>query len=375
MNSKNITSNQIRKLSKKKLNLTIVRLQNFVRNPSFLIGSILSILSIFLIALSSLGGEKLTFYSFLQNLGFNLLGTVCAFIAFEIILRRLKEIDEQQGVKLEFFNKIEFINIIYQSKQIQNNIASIRIMETWTELLKDDHYKEKFANVLLNFIDNNTNSEIQILLLNPDNIDLVEARSNELKTASPEFININVAENIYLNLREIQNINNQLESYEKVNKLKVKLYNTSPSLSIYMCTPHLFVAFFRSGKLSTMGKQLKLPVDSPVGGFINERFDEIWQDPRTTTLEDFLYLKVEVIQGGIAQRSYDHVIYIQYPQGYYIQNSALFNDIANKQDINIKVKQQEFRARNVFINDLPDSVKKLIKSKYPKTEDLFIILE
>jgi hypothetical protein len=53
----------------------------------------------------------------------------------------------------------------------------------------------------------------------------------------------------------------------------------------------------------------------------------------------------------------------------------LFNEIANKQDINIRVKQQEFRARNVFINDLPDSIKNLIKSKYPKTEDLFIILE
>ena len=360
---------------RKNITFTMIRFNNLVRNPSFLIGSILFILSIFLIALSSLGGEKLSFYSISQDLGFNLLGTVCTFIAFEIILIRLKEIDEQQGVKLEFFNKIEFINTVAQLKQIQINIVSIRIMETWTDLLKDDKYKEIFVNAILNFIDKNPSSKIQILLLNPDNIDLVDARSNELKTASPEFININVADNIYINLREIQNINSQLELYGKVNQLEVKLYNSSPSLAIYMCTPHLFVTFFRSGKLSTMGKQLKLPVDSPVGGFINERFDEIWQDMRSITLEDFLYLKVEVIQGGITQRSYDHVMYIEYPQGYYIQNSALFNEIANKQDINIRVKQQEFRARNVFINDLPDSIKNLIKSKYPKTEDLFIILE
>ena len=271
---------------RKNISFTMIRFNNLVRNPSFLIGSILFILSIFLIALSSLGGEKLSFYSISQNLGFNLLGTVCTFIAFEIILIRLKEIDEQQGVKLEFFNKIEFINTVAQLKQIQINIVSIRIMETWTDLLKDDKYKEIFVNAILNFIDKNPSSKIQILLLNPDNIDLVDARSNELKTVSPEFININVADNIYINLREIQNINNQLELYGKVNQLEVKLYNSSPSLAIYMCTPHLFVTFFRFGKLSTMGKQLKLPVDSPVGGFINERFDEIWQDMRIITLEN-----------------------------------------------------------------------------------------
>ncbi|QSV63936.1 MAG: hypothetical protein HEQ26_15425 [Dolichospermum sp. DL01] len=257
MKSTNISSNKKIKIMRKNISFTMIRFNNLVRNPSFLIGSILFILSIFLIALSSLGGEKLSFYSISQDLGFNLLGTVCTFIAFEIILIRLKEIDEQQGVKLEFFNKIEFINTVAQLKQIQINIVSIRIMETWTDLLKDDKYKEIFVNAILNFIDKNPSSKIQILLLNPDNIDLVDARSNELKTASPEFININVADNIYINLREIQNINSQLELYGKVNQLEVKLYNSSPSLAIYMCTPHLFVTFFRSGKLSTMGKQLK----------------------------------------------------------------------------------------------------------------------
>ena len=47
-------------------------------------------------------------------------------------------------------------------------------METWTDLLKDDKYKEIFVNAILNFIDKNPSSKIQILLLNPDNIDLVD---------------------------------------------------------------------------------------------------------------------------------------------------------------------------------------------------------
>ncbi|HEY9674161.1 MAG TPA: hypothetical protein V6D11_22170 [Waterburya sp.] len=373
-----IFPSQSTKLKKQNFTFTILRLKSFLRSPSFLVGSSLCILSIALIAFPYFLGEEFNFSVISQNLGYNLLGAVAAFIAFEIIFRKLKEVEEQQGVKLDFFKKSEFVNAVYQAKfnniGSQNNMVPIRIMETWTELLRDEDYRERIVNAILNSIINN-NVEIEILLLDPENRDLVKARTKELKDTSPEFSNINVEENIYINLCQVQKIRKKLAEEGKPDKLRVKLYNTSPSLAIYMCAPNLFVTFFRSGKLTTMGKQLRLPVDSPVGGFINERFDEIWQDPRTRSLEDCLYVKAEVTQGGTAQHTYDRVRYIQCEQGYYIQNAELFNDIANKPNINIKINGSLFRPKNVVINDLPNSVQKLFWSKYPRCENLFILLE
>ncbi|GAB1543450.1 hypothetical protein NUACC21_61240 [Scytonema sp. NUACC21] len=335
-------------------------------------------MSIILIIIPYVSGKAINFSEISQNIGFNLLGAVAAFIAFEIIFQKLKEAEEQQGVELDFFKKAEFINIVFQSKfnksNSQGNTVPIKIMETWTELLRDEEYKERFVRAILNSIENN-NAEIEILLLDPENRDLIKARTKELKDASSEFSDINIEENIYINLCEIQEIKKQLEVWGKSDKLRIKLYNTSPSLAIYMCSPNLFVSFFRSGKLTTMGKQLKLPINSPMAEFINERFDEIWQDARTRSLEDRLYLQVEVTQGGAIQRIYDKVQYIRCEQGFYIQNAELFNDIANKPNINLKIKGRIFKHKNVVINELPEIVQKLFLSKYPMGEKLFIFLE
>ncbi|KYC42383.1 hypothetical protein WA1_20665 [Scytonema hofmannii PCC 7110] len=367
-----------RKLKNQNFNLIILRLKSLVRSPSFSVGSVLSILSLILIITPYLSGKNVNFSEISQNIGFNLLGAVAAFVAFEIIFRKLKEAEEQQGVELDFFKKTEFIKMVFQTnftyKFLQNHTAPIRIMETWTGLLRDKEYKEKFISAIFNSIDNN-NAAIEILLLDPENRDLIKARTKELKDTSPEFSEINIEENIYTNLYEIQEIKKQLEKRGKSDKLKIKFYNTSPSIALYMCSPNLFVSFFRSGKLTTMSKQLKLPVNSPMAEFINERFDEIWQDPKTKSLEDRLYVKVEVTQGGMTQGIYDKVQYIRCEEGYYIQHAELFNDIANKQNINLKIRGRTFKYKNVVINDLSEIVQKLFLSKYPRVEKLFIFLE
>ncbi|WP_017313987.1 hypothetical protein [Mastigocladopsis repens] len=373
-----ISQVQKRKLGQQRLYLRIRKFQNLLRTPSVKVGSALSGASIILIISPLLSKQGIDWFNVWQNMGFNLLGAVCAFVAFDIVFRRLKELDEQQGVELDLFDKSDFITTIMETKSFTkcspHPIASIRILETWTELLRDNSYKEKFTQAIVKYIENN-NHEIEILFLNPENRDLVEARSIELQGLSEEFNDINIAEKIYINLREIQKIIQKLEVNGNQDKLKVRLYNTSPSLAIYMCAPNLFVTFFRSGKLTTMSKQLKLHIDSPVGAFINERFEEIWQDAKTISLENCLYVTVDVIQYGRVQRTYDKVKYVLCDQGYYLQNAKLFQDIANKADINIRINGRVFRQNDVAMDDLPDNVKKLFRSKYMSYGELFIFIE
>jgi hypothetical protein len=367
--------NKKKQLRKQRLSLNIPRLKSLLRTPFVKVGSALSIMSILLIFSPLLNNKDFDWFNVWQNMGFNLLGAVCAFVAFDIVFYRLKELDDQQGVKLDCFDKHEFINTIMEAKTLNrfspNPVAPIRIMEVWTELMRDSVYKEKFAQAIVRYIETN-DSEIEILLLNPENKDLVEARCLELQAVSSEFNNI--AERIYINFREIQKITKKLEEKGKQDKLKVKLYNTSPSLAIYMCDPNLFVTFFRSG-MTTMSKQLKLPVDSAVSAFINERFEEIWQDPKTISLENCLYVTVDVMKRGIAYSTYDKVKYILCDQGYYLQNARLFQDIANIADINIRINGKVFKPNDITMDDLPDIVKKLFRSKYLNYGELFISLE
>ncbi|MDZ8237611.1 MAG: hypothetical protein RMZ69_10640 [Nostoc sp. ChiQUE01a] len=375
---KGVSPIQKTKIRQQMPHLTIVRLKNLFRNPSIRVGSFLSVASILLIITPFLANQEINWFDIWQNLGYNLLGTVCAFVAFDVIFIRLKKIDEQQGVTLDYFNKSDFINRVAELKSFKRfsskPMVTVRIMETWTELLRDSNYKVKFAQAIITCLENK-NSEIEILLLNPENRDLVETRSAELKSISDAFDTINIVENLYINLREIQKIIQKLEVAGKQDRLKIKFYNNTPSLAMYMCAPHLFVTFFRSGKLTTMSEQLKLHIDSPVSAFINQRFEEIWQDAKTISLENCLYVTIDVIQSGKIQDTYDKVKYIFCDLGYYIQNSALLKNITNIQDINIRMSGKSFKPKVVDINDLPASVKKLFQSKYMNYCELFIYLE
>ena len=356
-------------------------LLSFLRDPSTIVSIFFVIISGLLIIFPYLISKQqvnlMGWSEIGQNLGFDLLGGVFAFLGFDIVWIRLKELDKQRGVQLDYFNKSEFISKFRELKS-HNRFSSqpkvtVRILETWTELLRDDNYKQRLSQAILRCVEKN--NEIEILLLNPENRDLVEARSSDLKSISSDFSSINIRKNIYVNLKEIQTIIQELKINGHQNRLKVKLYNYIPSLAMYMCRPHLFVTFFRSGELTTMSKQLKLHIDSPVSEFINQRFDQIWQDPKTISLENCLYVKLDIIKSGKYHCTYDNIKYIVHDQGYYIQNATLFRHIANRTDIDIRINGKLFRPKDIEIDDLPTTVKKLFCSKYIKHGELFICLD
>jgi hypothetical protein len=367
------------KINRQRYDSIILKLKKNVRTPSLKIGSLLLIFSLVLIGSPLLLEQKIDWSDIFQNLGYNLIGSVCSFIAFDIILLQLKRSDNQQGVKLDYFDKLEFINRVRESKPLKNfsfeHKVTVKIIETWTELLRDPNYKEMFAQAIYTCLENNPNYEVEILLLNPDNKDLVEARSADLQSISDEFNSMHITENVYVNFLEIQKIFKKLEVNGNQDRLKVRCYNNVPFLAMYMCSPYLFVTFFRPGKLATMSEQLKLHIDSPVSPFITQRFDDIWQDAKTIPLENCLYVTLDVIQSGRYQATYDKVKYIYCDQLYYLQNPKLFRDIANRKDINIRIDGKLFKPKDVSLDDLPSHIKQFFQSKYMTLGELFIALE
>ncbi|MCJ8281086.1 MAG: hypothetical protein MJK14_14700 [Rivularia sp. ALOHA_DT_140] len=164
-------------------------------------------------------------------------------------------------------------------------------MQTWTDLLINQDDKEEFKDAIIESLQAEA-VFIQILLLNPENKDLVESRSEDLS-----HLGINLEENIYTSIRELQVIYRTLKKLgleERIERIEIKLYNINPSIAIYMCSPSLFVNFMRKGQITTRGEQLKLSMDSDIAKFIDERFNEVWDDSKSISLNDFLYLQLEV---------------------------------------------------------------------------------
>ncbi|MFN6461170.1 MAG: hypothetical protein RMZ41_004915 [Nostoc sp. DedVER02] len=53
----------------------------------------------------------------------------------------------------------------------------------------------------------------------------------------------------------------------------------------------------------------------------------------------------------------------------------MFQDIANIADINIRINGKIFKPNDIAMDELPDIVKKLFRSKYMNNGELFISLE
>lgn len=335
---------------------------NIIRSPRFIICLFLIVSAIVLALLTAKIPDKALpdgLKYLLVNLGSNLLGSVFAFIAFNIVERKLKHLEEQRGVELDGFNQSEFISNIARSENI-----TVQIMDTWMSLLEntqlhDKGFLEKVNNVIEESV-NNHNIEFQILLLDPENIELVDARSKE--------INVDVERELYLNIRSIQRIQERVKN--RAGKFNVKLFSSTPSLAMYICPPSITVTFYRLGQFASSGKQLKLTIDSPVGEFIIDRFEEIWQSETTRDLDSCLYIEVEVVE---RQESY-RVKYINSEQGFWIQSSALYRDIANVPDLHIRFGEDLFVADATIGSDLPERIQDLFYYKYPQYSELFFQL-
>ena len=368
-----------RKINLQRLKLLVSKFKFFISSPSSKVGVSLLLISILLILLPYLFHQNKIedeLFNIFGSIGSDLFGGACTFFAFDIIWQQFKNTEEDRGSILDYFKKKEFINTIRRTNTIRRdeNIVLIRIMQTWTDLLINQNDKEEFKDAIIESLQIDT-TLIQIMLLNPENMDLVEERSEDLS-----HLAINVEENIYANIRELEIFYKILQELGLEERIEIKLYNINPSIAIYMCPPDLFVNFIRKGQITTRGEQLKLSIDSPISRFINERFNEVWEDPKSIYFTDFLYLKLKVIEQTTSpsnKSSYHEVKYVKHEDLYYIQHPALFNDIANRTGIIIKIegKKQSFIPKNIMEEKLDSSILSRFRNKYSEIERYFFILE
>ncbi|MFE2966450.1 hypothetical protein ACFXKC_22785 [Streptomyces sp. NPDC059340] len=84
--------------------------------------------------------------------------------------------------------------------------------------------------------------------------------------------------------------------------LEVRLCSTSPGVTLYRWDERSLVSFLTVGRFSGEGVQLEVAVRSPLGTFVEQRFDELWQQSKR--MERFTHLPVTLVDATDGRREF-----------------------------------------------------------------------
>jgi hypothetical protein len=162
----------------------------------------------------------------------------------------------------------------------------VAILETWTGLLEEPH-RERFLAALRAVLSNQ--GVVRVLLLNPDS-EGAQLRSKELRQRD---VPLAIMGNLYRLSRLHAELNEEMRS-----RLHVKVYDAAPSVQMYRCDNRAFIAFFPIDQSTYDAQQIETLMNTPIGEFVQGRFDELWSAPTTVDLASVTALQIRVHHDG-----------------------------------------------------------------------------
>src|SRR5690606_17506446 len=102
-------------------------------------------------------------------------------------------------------------------------------------------------------------------------------------------------------------------------RLEIRLYRAAAATTLYRWDDRALIAFLSLGRHSSQGHQLEISVDTSVGHFVEQHFDELWSE--AVALADYLRLHVRLVDAEESTREYalpyvelDGTLYLADPQ-------------------------------------------------------------
>ncbi|MET7950930.1 DUF5919 domain-containing protein [Micromonospora sp. NPDC005324] len=199
----------------------------------------------------------------LLNLGASVVLAAISYVIFDPLFEEARKARVQEHLS---FDQQAFVTRLHRSGR------RVRILDTWTILLEQRHREETLSAVRAALANG---AQVQLLLLDPD-CTAAQQRSEEL-----ERQRVDVPRQIRTNLRHLAAFTEALDARLR-HRLQVRLYDASPSIQLYQWDGRALISFFPIGKLSFNVPQLEVDMDSPWGGFVHARFEELWEHEQAT---------------------------------------------------------------------------------------------
>jgi hypothetical protein len=157
------------------------------------------------------------------------------------------------------------------------------------------------------------------------------------------------------------------------------LYTASPSITVYRWDEKALVSFFPVGKISSQGIQLEITVSSPLGEFVNQRFNTLWTVGKD--LGKFMRLAVTLVDAAVADPNLE-VKFVQLDGRFYVDNSRMVAQMARRRTAATLVyshyDQQVLNELALVDDTQPELLATLSNQfleKYGHSNEVFISLE
>ncbi|MFC9535517.1 hypothetical protein [Streptomyces sp. NPDC056975] len=230
------------------------------------------------------------------NLGTDIVGVVVTVFVIGPLISRAQEGRVREHTRLDYE---------WFSAQVYGTTSNVKLLDTFSNVLGP-----QFSERLFRGINAATahGARVQILLLDPDSLAVI-LRGRELGDQHAD-----IRRDIMRNLRTLHAFRGRLDEASR-ELLEVRLCSTSPGVTLYGWDDRALVSFLTVGRLSGEGPQLEVAVRSPLGAFVEQRFDELWQQSKP--MEQFTHLAVTLVDDADGRREFmcrfvvvDEVLYV-----------------------------------------------------------------
>jgi hypothetical protein len=225
------------------------------------------------------------------NLGTDFLGAIITVAIIGPIIRYVQEGTVREHGRLDYDWFIA---------QVDGATVHVQILTTFSNLL-DQPSTDRFLRVLAGALARS--ARVQILLLNPGSL-AAEQRQQELATPS---LRANVQREIMRNVRRLTQFAASLGEGDRP-RFEVRLYNASASITLYRWDDRALVSFLPIGRFSEHGAQLEVTMRSPLGEFVEQRFQELWEHVTTVDMSRFVQLHLTLLEDEQTAR----ILYARY---------------------------------------------------------------
>lgn len=248
------------------------------------------------------GDEGTRWNNGLVNVGSGFIGAVVTFLLFE---RYLPQISSADGSRHDGFSYSAFAAHVKRSR------SRVRVLSTFVYPLTThpEFQKEKreFVDAVRQAVERNRGIEIRLLLLDPS--------SEAAKQRAEERRDDDVIRRIRENLSELHHLREDPYHREWFRKVEVKLYDRLPPLSVFQWDDRASMSYYPRGKKITETVRFEFATDTPLGTFMHETFEDVWNDPVTMDLDDYVFLGLRAESNATGRTLASRVHYVEGPSG------------------------------------------------------------
>ena len=219
------------------------------------------------------------------NVGADIVGAIVTIFVITPLISRAQDGRVREHARLDYE---------WFADQVYGATSAVKLLDTFSNLL-DQPVTDRFFRAVELAIDRQ--AHVQILLLDPDSL-AVTLRAQELGDLPGHT---DIRREIMRNLRTLHEFEHRLTEAQ-CRRFDVRLYSASAGVTLYRWDDKALVSFLTVGRLSGQGVQLEVTVGSPLGVFVEQRFDELWRQGKP--MDQFLRLRMTLVEPDGSHRDF-----------------------------------------------------------------------